>query len=208
MGGLAAADHGGYPPAGAAVESLQIGDRFGALKALREAVEPELSRRRRPPFEVRGAVRRAFELDVAQGRDRAERPQFICVVAQRRRDPRLLLVGRRDRALERPVPDQQLGRRFRPDPRRARQPVRRIATQRDEVGHQARRDPVAGDDLVGINLLEPGRLLLQKHDADPLSRALIHVSVAGHDQRAATRISLDARQRAEQIVGLEVGRGL
>ena len=168
----------------------------------------ERSRRLGTAVEVRRAVRRAFELDVAQRRDRAERTQLVGVVAERRRHPRLLLVGGRDRALQRPVRLQQRGRRLGADPRRARQAVRRVPAQGDEVGHQPRRDPVAGDDLVGIDLLEPGRLLLQEHDADVLGRALVHVAVAGHDQRSAAGVGLGARQRPEQVVGLELIRRL
>ena len=41
------------------------------------------------------------------------------------------------------------GRGLRPDPRRARQPVRRIAPQRDEVGHELRPDPVGAFTSAG-----------------------------------------------------------
>ena len=41
-----------------------------------------------------------------------------------------------------------------------------------------------------------------------LADALVHVAVAGHDQRLAAGGDLDLGERAEQVVGLEAGRGL
>ena len=49
----------------------------------------------------------------------------------------------RDDGLEAAVAAQQVGGRLLADPLRAGEPVRRVAAQRDEVGHRARRDPVA-----------------------------------------------------------------
>jgi hypothetical protein len=101
------------------------------------------------------------------------------------------------------VAAQQLGRGLLPDPLRARQPVRRVAAQRDEVRHDRRRDPVALFDLGGAHLVGPLLARALEQDRDPVAGALEHVAVAGEDLRRAAGGDLRLRVGVHQVVRLE-----
>ena len=103
------------------------------------------------------------------------------------------------------VAAQQVGGGLLADPLRARQPVGRVAAQRDEVGHGRRRDAVALLDLRGAHLVRALLARALEQDRDPVARALEHVAVAGEDLRLArppptSRLGVGVHQ----VVGLEV----
>ena len=153
-------------------------------------------------------LQRHGSLEAAIERAIHERPRVTAaltehVLGQRRRDARPLVDGAIDRRLERAVALEQIGGRLRADPRRAWQAIRRIAAQSDEVGHERGRDPVAALHLGGVDILESSPAHLQEHHRRPGVGALVHVAVAGQDQRPPTRGGLDRRERAEQVIGLD-----
>ena len=91
-----------------------------------------------PPARSVGAVRRALHVGVAQRRDVLERAQLVGLLEQRAPHRRLLADRAGDRRLEAAVAAQQVGGGLLADPLRARQPVGRVAAQRDEVRHDRR----------------------------------------------------------------------
>ena len=111
--------------------------------------------------------------------------------------------------LQRAVAAQQLGRGLRADALGAGQAVGGVAAQGDEVGDELGPDPVALLDLCRPNCFGPFAFTagLDVEDRDPLVGALVHVAVAGHQQRPAAGLRLAAGVGAEQVVGLEVVAG-
>ena len=114
--------------------------------------------------------------------------------------------GRRgEHALEVAEARQQVGGALRADALRAREAVRRVAAQRDEVRHllgldrRSARAPRPGRS-------RPGRPSRGNRTCTRVGDALEHVAVAGEEQRLAAGRRLAARQRAEQVVGLEASR--
>src|SRR5437763_3137444 len=89
-------------------------------------------------LEIGRLVGWALELDGAQRCDLPEGSQLARRLRQRSGEPWAFLLRARDRALEGPVPVQQVGSCLRADPGSARKPVRRIAAQRDEVRDERR----------------------------------------------------------------------
>ena len=141
---------------------------------------------------------------VAQRRDVLERAQLVRLLDQRAPHGRLLADRARDRRLERPVAAQQVGGGLLADPLGAGQPVRRVAAQRDEVGHGRRRDAVALLDLLRAHLVRPLLPRALEQDRDPVARALEHVAVAGEDLRQPARGHLRLGVGVHEVVGLEV----
>ncbi len=106
--------------------------------------------------------------------------------------------------LERAVRLQEIARRLLADPLGTGEPVGRITAQGDEVGHLLGANPVAHLHLGGI---DPGRRrapLLQHQHGHPLVHRLVHVAIAGDDERRAARLRLHLRERVNQIVGLVI----
>ena len=140
-----------------------------------------------PPAKSVGRVRRQLDVDLTQRRDLPERTQLVGAVAQRCRHARALGGRLGDRSLQRAVALEQVGGRLLPDPRRARNAVRGIAAQRDEVGHQRGRHAVAAAHLALVDHHRAPLAGRQVQHRAVRPDALEHVAVAGEDQRAAAR---------------------
>ena len=135
-------------------------------------------------------VGRARQLHVAQGRDVLERPQGVRIGGQRARHPRrhrARPARRREHALERPVLAQQVAGGLRADALGARQPVGRVAAQRDEVGNLLGLDAVALAHLGRPDDLRPVLAAAREQHRHAVADALEHVAVAGEQQRVAAR---------------------
>ena len=110
-------------------------------------------------------------------------------------------AGRRSRiapsriASSEPCSLQQLRRRLRPDALGARQPVGGVAAQGDEVGDQLGVDPVALAHLRRADLFGAFAAGPDVEHGHVLGRALVHVAVAGQQQRPAAGLGLAAARR-------------
>ena len=89
--------------------------------------------------------------------------------------------------------------------RGAREPVGRVSAEGDEVGDELGADPIAAGNLGRVDLLKATGALREDEDADLPGGALVHVAVAGEDQAPTAACLLSLPQRAEQVVGLELG---
>ena len=183
--------------------SLELADDSGVVEPLGQLAQPHLPRRVRATAEVRRAIGRPVHGDVrsvAMSRNaRSSSADSVSAAATRGFSPEAPAMAPSSDPYFDKSEAAVLGRS-----RRARQPVGRIAPQRDEVGHELRRDAVAALDLGGVDLVKPGDPGLQEHDARPLGDALVHVAVAGHDQRPAAGVGLHAPPATQQVVGLEL----
>ena len=90
-----------------------------------------------------------------------------------------------ERRLERPVLPQDVGRLLRADPARARELVRRVAAQRDEVGHLLGLDAVALAHLRRADPRELAHALDRLQDRDAVAGELERVTVGGRDEHVA-----------------------
>ena len=100
---------------------------------------------------------------------------------------------------------EQLGGGLRAYARRAGQPIRGVAAQRDEVRDLLGIDSVALAHLRGSHL--PGdRALGQLDDRDLLVDGREQVAIAGQQQGSPALLGLAARVRVHRVVGLELAR--
>ena len=107
-----------------------------------------------------------------------------------------------EHALERPVAGDQLGGGLVADPRDARDVVRGVALEADEVGHQPGRDPVARLDPLGGIDLDVGDATRGHHQAD-VGRAELERVPVGRDHAGADPGPVGARrERRDHVVGL------
>ena len=98
---------------------------------------------------------------------------------------------------------QDRGRLRRPDPLRARDPIRGVAAERDEVRHLLGLDAVPLPHLVGPDAVELADAALRQQDRRRLRRELEEVAVARHDERVARPgWSPPTAPRREEVVRL------
>ena len=173
------------------------------LQPLGQALHPELTRGLRAAGAVGGCVARALDLHRLQLGDVPEGPQLVRRAGQ---DValRAVLLGLLQRGLQRAVATQDVRGALLPDPLCARQAVRRIAAEGDEVGHALRGDPVAALHLGRVDALGP--LLAaaaEQQDGHLLRGRLEHVPVAREHQGGPAGLLLDPRQGAHHVVRLQ-----
>jgi hypothetical protein len=120
----------------------------------------------------------------------------------------LLALGPRDvvdvvqHALERLEALQQVGGRLVADPRDARDVVRGVALEPDEVRDALGRDAVAVEHRLAVVDLRVGDAARGRHDPHAVADELVGVAVAGHHHhRHAARLGL-RRQGRDDVVGL------
>ena len=130
------------------------------------------------------------------------RSSSACSISALRTDGRLADRAE-DHVLEVALAAQQVGGGLGADALRARQPVRRVAAQRDEVRHLRGVDPVDLAHLVGADLVRALLARLLQQDRDVVVGALEHVAVRGEDQRLAAGLGLQRGEGAHQVVGLQ-----
>ena len=150
---------------------------------------------------VGGGVGRRVDAGVAQGGDVLEGEQVVVGFDQGGAQFRAPLADRGlEHGLQRAVLAQQLGRGLRPDALGAGQAVGGIAAQGDEVGDQLGPDPVALAHLLRPDLFGAFAAGPHVEDGHPVAGALVHVAVAGHQQRLAAgrRLALPRRSRADR----------
>ena len=175
-----------------------------ALQALGQPVHPTRSgclRGRRP---IRGAIRGAVDTGIPQSGDVLEGEQFLPTLDQGPPQLRPRLADRvvEDR-LETAVAAQQLGGGLRPHPLRARDAVGWVAAQGDEVGHLLGIDAIAVAHLLRRDLFGAFVAGADVEHRHAVSGALVHVAIAGQQQRTPSGLDLAASERAEQVVRLE-----
>ncbi len=98
------------------------------------------------------------------------------------------------------VLSQELGGRLLAHPRNARDVVRRVAFQAEEVRHLLRHDAVALHDRIPVIDDDVGDALLRADHAHVLVHELEGVLVTCHEQDAATLGRTARRERAEHVV--------
>ncbi len=133
---------------------------------------------------------RRIEIDVEiapHGGEQLRVARLICVLAQRPRPRRRQLVDMGQHFLERPESGDQLPGRLVADPGDARDVVRRVALEPDEVRHLLGREAVARLDALRRVHLDVGDPARRHHQADVLGAELERVPV-GRDNAG-----LDAR---------------
>src|SRR5256714_7219300 len=108
-----------------------------------------------------------------------------------------------ERGLERLVPAEDLGRLLRPDPRRAGQPVGRVAAERDEVRHLLRLDAVALAHLRRPDARELGDAAGWLEDRHLCACELERVAVGGGDEDGRLGVRCG---RGEGVVRFVPGR--
>ena len=108
--------------------------------------------------------------------------------------------------LERAVLLEDGGGGLRPDSLGAGDLVRRVAAERDEVGHLLRLHAVELDDAGRIDPVELEHAAHGLEDRRPRRRELVGVAVGRDDEARAAPLLLRGGRRTEEVVGLVAGR--
>ena len=112
------------------------------------------------------------------------------------------LIDAGQHVLERAEALQQLGRRLVADPRDARDVVRRVALEPDEVRHELGRDAVAVDHALAVVDLRVGDAARRRHHPHAVADELVGVAVARDDHHRDVPLPRPLDQRGDHVVGL------
>ncbi len=113
------------------------------------------------------------------------------------------LVDAREHRLEVAEALQQLRGGLVADAGDARDVVRGVALEADEVGHELGRDPVAVDHALAVVDLRVGDAARGRHDPHAVLDELVRVAVAGDDHHRDAALLGLLGERGDHVVGLE-----
>ena len=149
-------------------------------------------RRPRPPVGLMVGQRR----DLGAGVHRRDPPVHAQCIGLRREPSSL------EELLEARVLREEARRRLGADPAGARDLVRRISAECDEVGNLLRLDAVALADLRGADPRELADPAHRLQDRDVVRHELESVAVGRRDQGGAAACALRGDRRSQEVVGL------